>query len=327
MSRIPLVSVIIPSFNSRTYIAEAVDSILAQGVEDIEIIIVDDGSTDDSAMFIKSYTPLVCIIFQKNAGPAAARNRGIREAKGRYLAFLDADDVWVTGKLAAQLAFMEENPTISICYGSFRPWLSDTSGLFSPPTDISPVSSGQQHNIDNLLPMALLFDAVVWTPTVFARSESVKDLLQFDEQLDVGEDYDLWLRLSLQLRFGFMPVTVALYRDNPASITKKIPRRNFEKIVVMRAVQRFREQAARGLIAYMEPAIEARLADLEYSYGRGCFMARRREDAREELASLLGRKFSLGAWLMHRSSCSSALFKLIHRLLQWRRNFTSAETQ
>ena len=293
MSNRPLVSVVIPSYNSRHFVAEAIDSIRIQAIEDLEIIIIDDGSSDDSAEFIRQYAPEALLIQQPNAGPAAARNHGIREAQGRYIAFLDADDVWLAGKLAAQLRVMQADASIDICYGQFSPWYPNADGEFTARNDVQPVAIDQPGSADYLLQMALLFDAIVWTPTVLARADSMQQLLAFNQDLDVGEDYDLWLRLSLQARFVCLPVAVALYRDNPASITKKIPRKNFEKLVVEQGIDRLKQQAPRGLAKYLEPALQARLADLEYSYGRGCFMAKRREDAREELAHLLERKFGL----------------------------------
>ncbi len=319
MNERPLVSVVIPSYNSRRFIAEAIDSIRAQGVVDLEVVIVDDGSSDDSAQFIRQYAPEARLISQENTGPAAARNHGISEARGRYIAFLDADDIWLKGKLAAQLRVLESDTSIDICYGHFSSWHSDTLGNYQPRTDISPVSLDQTWSPDYLLQVALLFDALVWTPTVLVRADSALHLLKFNQQLDVGEDYDLWLRLSLQLRFVCLPVIVALYRDNPASITKQISRKNFERLIVEQGMIRLKQQAPRGLLKYLEPALQARLADLEYSHGRGCFFAKRRLDARDELRSLLRRQFSLSGWLMYQISRSSVSFRLSHRVLEWRR--------
>src|SRR5436853_749734 len=98
-----LVSVIIPVYNCEQYLAEAIQSVLAQTHPTIELIVVDDGSTDNSAAVAKSFA-VVRYVFQRQGGPGAARNRGISLARGSFLAFLDADDVWVAGKLTRQLA-------------------------------------------------------------------------------------------------------------------------------------------------------------------------------------------------------------------------------
>jgi len=111
-----LVSVIIPVYNAEPYVAEAIESVLAQSYNPIEIIAVDDGSTDGSAAVIKRF-PAVQYHFQANAGISATRNRGIEQAQGHFLAFLDADDVWIEDKLTLQMAAFEDNPKLDIVFG------------------------------------------------------------------------------------------------------------------------------------------------------------------------------------------------------------------
>ena len=116
----PLVSCVVPVFNGERYLAEALDSIISQNYHPIEIIVVDDGSTDGSAEVAAGYGNTVTYVCQVNAGPAAARNTGIKSAKGEYLAFLDADDIWVSDKLERQLACLEARPEIGICAGHYQ---------------------------------------------------------------------------------------------------------------------------------------------------------------------------------------------------------------
>src|SRR5262245_16845767 len=106
----PEVSVIIPSYNSARYLTDAVSSVLGQTFLDFEVLIIDDGSTDDTAAVISRYGERVGYIRQLNAGVAAARNRGIKESRGRYVAFLDADDTWHQDKLETQVRALRENP-------------------------------------------------------------------------------------------------------------------------------------------------------------------------------------------------------------------------
>jgi glycosyltransferase involved in cell wall biosynthesis len=117
------VSVIIPVYNVELYVAEAIESVLAQSYNRVEIIAVDDGSTDGSAAVVQRF-PTVRYYFQPNAGISATRNRGIDQARGDFLAFLDADDVWVENKLALQLAAFEDNPKLDIVFGHVKQFYS-----------------------------------------------------------------------------------------------------------------------------------------------------------------------------------------------------------
>lgn len=111
-----LVSVIIPVYNGASFVADAIQSVLEQSYEPVEIIVIDDGSTDGSAAVIKQF-PAVQYAFQPNAGISVARNRGIEQAQGGFFAFLDADDVWVEEKLTLQTASFSNNPNLDIVFG------------------------------------------------------------------------------------------------------------------------------------------------------------------------------------------------------------------
>ena len=124
MNYTPLVSVIIPVYNCEKYLAEAIESVLAQTYQPLEIIVIDDGSTDGSAEVAKSFGPTVQYCFQVNSGTAAARNRGIELAKGDFFAFLDADDLWVEDKLTNQMAAFTNNPNLDIVYGQVQQFIS-----------------------------------------------------------------------------------------------------------------------------------------------------------------------------------------------------------
>ena len=106
----PLVSVVIPTYNRAWVIKEAVDSVLAQDYKDFELIIVDDGSTDNTSDVLASYGEDVRVLFQENRGVSAARNRGVAEASGHFVAFLDSDDLWLPKKLSIQVEFFSKTP-------------------------------------------------------------------------------------------------------------------------------------------------------------------------------------------------------------------------
>jgi glycosyltransferase involved in cell wall biosynthesis len=114
------ISVIIPVYNGERYITQAIDSVLAQGHPDLEVVVVDDGSTDGTAALVRAYRGRVVYVFQHNAGSSVARNNGCRLATGEFLAFLDADDLWVEDKLARQLQSFAGDPSLDLVWGRVR---------------------------------------------------------------------------------------------------------------------------------------------------------------------------------------------------------------
>ncbi|MBD2627212.1 glycosyltransferase family 2 protein [Trichormus variabilis] len=124
MNENPLISVIIPVYNCEKYLAEAIESVLAQTYQPLEIIVIDDGSTDTSAEIAKGFGSVVQYCCQANSGTAAARNRGIELAKGDFFAFLDADDFWVEDKLTRQMAAFINNPNLDVVFGQVEQFIS-----------------------------------------------------------------------------------------------------------------------------------------------------------------------------------------------------------
>ena len=132
MEKSPLISCIIPVFNAERFLAEAIDSVFAQTYRPIEVIVVDDGSTDGSAEVAARYGDRVRYIFQENQGHASARNRGIAEAKGDFLAFLDADDRWHPEKLKRQASVLADDPSVDLCYAKTHNFV-DGAAVDGPP--------------------------------------------------------------------------------------------------------------------------------------------------------------------------------------------------
>jgi glycosyltransferase involved in cell wall biosynthesis len=116
-NEIGLISVIVPTYNGMPYVVEAIDSILAQAYDPVEVIVVDDGSTDDTASVVQVYGEAVRYYHQPNSGTSTARNQGVRLAHGEWLAFLDADDLWTINKLKMQTDLLHHNPTIDLVSG------------------------------------------------------------------------------------------------------------------------------------------------------------------------------------------------------------------
>jgi glycosyltransferase involved in cell wall biosynthesis len=143
MKESPLVSVIIPVYNCDRYLAQAIESVQAQTYQPLEIIVVDDGSTDGSAEVAKSFGSAVQYCFQVNSGTAAARNRAIELAKGDFFAFLDADDLWVEDKLTRQMAAFSNQPDLDAVFGQVQQFLSpelpeNLKGKLHCPTELMP---------------------------------------------------------------------------------------------------------------------------------------------------------------------------------------------
>ena len=183
----PTVSVIIPTFNRWPLVGAAIESVLAQSYGDFELIVVDDGSTDDTAEQLAQFGSRLVILKQTNRGVSAARNLAFRHARGCYLAFLDSDDLWLPNKLAIQVAFMEQHPSVHICQTE-ETWIR--KGVRVNPKAKHRKPSGDIF-IASLELCLVSPSAVMLTRDLFERVGG------FDESLPVCEDYDLWLRIAL----------------------------------------------------------------------------------------------------------------------------------
>jgi len=180
------VSVIIPTYNRGWTIGEAVDSVLAQDYRDFELIVVDDGSADNTSQVLDAYRGTIKVFRQENKGVSAARNRGIAEASGRFIAFLDSDDLWLPQKLSTQVEFFNTTPDALICQTE-EVWIR--SGVR--------VNPKKRHK----KPSGMIFEpslalCLVSPSAVMIRRSLLEIVGNFDETLPLCEDYDLWLRIS-----------------------------------------------------------------------------------------------------------------------------------
>src|SRR5437867_8012813 len=199
----PLVSVVIPVYNGEQYLADAIKSVLDQTYRDFEVIVVDDGSTDGSAAVVKRYGETIRYIHQSNGGVCKSRNTGIAVAQGDYLAFLDQDDLWLPGKLAVQVAYLDSHPEVGAVYCQCevkgKGWLRSSLYYAEPvKDDVLGIMSGT----------CLLMTASM------IRKEVLRKIGGFDEAL-IGagaEDIDLTLRLSQVAQIAYLPQILAIYR-------------------------------------------------------------------------------------------------------------------
>ena len=182
----PLVSVIIPTYNRGWIIKEAIDSVMVQDYRDFELIIVDDGSTDNTPDILNSYRGDIKVFRQENQGVSAARNRGLAAASGRFIAFLDSDDLWLPRKLRRQVDFFSSNPDACICQTE-EIWIRNNMR----------VNPKKRHK----KPRGMIFEpslalCLVSPSAVMIRRSLFEEVGGFDETLPACEDYDLWLRIS-----------------------------------------------------------------------------------------------------------------------------------
>jgi hypothetical protein len=201
----PAVSVIIPTYNTAHLISDAIDSVLAQTYRDLEIIVVDDGSTDNTAEVLADYQDRISYIYQENQERSAARNNGIGRAQGEYVAFLDADDYWAPDKLTKQIALLAQRPDLGLVYSQAQTFYGDRKWPRILGTDFSKI---EELNVFE----GLLLGKSIPTLTVVVRTECLQTVGLFDERIIIGEDWDLWLRITLKYAVGYIPQILAYYR-------------------------------------------------------------------------------------------------------------------
>jgi glycosyltransferase involved in cell wall biosynthesis len=212
----PMVDVIIPAYNAARYLPTAIESVEAQSFEDWRILLVDDGSTDDTAEVVAPYIerlgPKLKYIKQANGGLPAARNTAIRNSTAEFLALLDADDVWLPCRLAESLKIFEDRPRVGMSYGFIH--LIDQEGRF-----LETLNGVQRHAEGNIAPYIYMRVVQLPCPTITFRRRCVDEVGLFDETMRATEDRDMWFRIALKYEVGLVPHVIANYRTSPASMT------------------------------------------------------------------------------------------------------------
>jgi teichuronic acid biosynthesis glycosyltransferase TuaG len=207
------VSVIIPTYQSAHYIRDAIDSALSQTYKNTEIIVVDDGSTDDTEDILKTYEGKIKVIKQKNSGPSKARNAGILSSSGEYIALLDSDDIWLPNKLEKQMIVFREDPSIGLVYSDSYIF-SDVETWNKTLFQLGKPYEGSIHRqlfIKNFIPDL----------TVMIRRSFLLKAGLFNPAIVFGEDYALWLKVSKETRVGFVNEPLAKYRVHSSQLSSK----------------------------------------------------------------------------------------------------------
>lgn len=275
----PTVSVIIPLYNTEKYIKETIASVLAQSYRDFELIIVDDGSTDESVELCRQFRdPRLRLISQENRGLAGARNTGIHHARGCYVALLDADDCWHPDKLAAHVEHLKRRPKVGVSYSqsAFMDDEGRSMGIVQAPklTGIkaanilcrNPVGNGSAPVIRKAV-----FDAIAFSGE---RRKQAKDCY-FDEDLRQSEDIECWLRIATQTAWEFEGLGQALtwYRVNTQGLSANLEKQYQSWLIV------------RDKATYYAPDLLERYGNLAESYQLR-YLARRAIRSRDAAQAL-----------------------------------------
>ncbi|MDO8586166.1 MAG: glycosyltransferase family A protein [Armatimonadota bacterium] len=212
MSDTPIVSVIMPVYNGAKYLREAIDSVLSQSCSQLELIAVNDGSTDSSGAVLDWYARTddrVRVFHQKNQGVVAALNKGLAEARGKYVARMDSDDICARRRLAKQVALMESRPEVGVC-GTGWSYLGRRGGAALPVTDDKEIRAAQ------------MFWPCIAHPTAMMRRELIaKHDLYYNTEFKQAEDYEFWLRFSRHCKMVNIPEPLLHYRVCGEQATSK----------------------------------------------------------------------------------------------------------
>lgn len=213
------VSVIIPTYNRDTFIKEAIESALYQTYPAFEIIVVDDGSTDNTKEVVQKFGMLVKYLYQTNRGPAAARNLGLKLAQGDFIAFLDSDDIWELNKNWAQVTFLRKYEDVEMVFGHLTNVRE--AGTHGKPEILNEIvyryfkenyaggdKSFEYLTVENIIP----------TPSVMFRTKCIEKIGYIDETLQCAEDYDYWLRFAYHCQIGFIDQVLVKRRMHKSNI-------------------------------------------------------------------------------------------------------------
>lgn len=225
----PRVSVVIPVRNGKDFLQEALDSVLLQSFTDLELLLIDDGSTDDDYDRYALQDARIRVIHLSGTGVSRARNVGMAQSRGDLIAFLDADDVWFPGKLQMQVQYFDSHPDVGVVFGRFIRWHPLPGGGFAQASSLmgnvrqltcaDPERSGWLYT-------RLLDGLLVGMNTAVVRRTVYEAIGGFNEAMRLGEDYDFWLRTSRVAEMHSLNGPVALYRIHGASAMHRLSPQN-----------------------------------------------------------------------------------------------------
>lgn len=280
----PRVSVVVPVYNMAPHIAETLDAVFAQEHDDLELIVVDDGSTDGTCEAVARYGDRLRLVRQANAGVCAARNHGLRLCTGAFVCFLDHDDVWFPGKLALQLSVFERDEGLGVVFDQYRFWYPDQAGNHPSahllwPTDATAETDPE---FTGWIYHQLLLDCWILTSAAMIRREALQACGGFDETLSFSEDWDLWLRLSRHYRMAKIRAALTLYRQLPTQGSRKFRSTDHRTELLERAVRRWGYASPDGHSVDLQ-AFRRCMCRYHREHGLSCLAAGRVRQGRRSL--------------------------------------------
>ena len=286
MSDNPLVSVVCPAYNCERFIEPALQSVFAQSYRPIEVIVVDDGSTDSTPALVRNYRE-VCYLHQMNRGPSAARNRGICSARGEFVAFLDLDDLWMPEKLAKQMATLESCPEAALVFSDMR--LFDSAGhdkltMFQK-YRLTPDFFGDESVVDRGVAKLVIMNFIP-TASVLVRKATLIEVGGFDEKFRKSEDWDLWLRMAIHRQIAYIPEPMTLKRVHEVNTSRDAEGMNVASLQVLEKFTRDHQHVLDPLGIDMVSVLRDGYRNLGYFYLRQISLTEARQ--------ALGRSLSLG---------------------------------
>ena len=282
----PTVSIILPTFNRLQYLRASIDSVFAQTFEDWELIIADDGSDAETRAYLRAVAgrPGVRLLCLPHSGnPPALRNIALREAKARYVAFLDSDDIWLPRKLAAQVASLQGRPARK--WGYTRCAMMDAAG--QPLTGGS--SPGRRVTDGAILEPLLKGGAVVVQSSVIASRELLMSAGGYPEDLPICGDYELYIRLALRSEIDLV--------DEPLVLVRRHADNYYDDISALQELRRFLERVRRsGVAPQMDGVLRSRCALLSANIARGYAASGNRARALITLMASAPSSWQYGGW-------------------------------
>jgi glycosyltransferase involved in cell wall biosynthesis len=238
----PRVSIVIPAFNAEAYIADTLQSVMHSSFDDLEVLVIDDGSRDRTAEIASSFPAPVRVVSQPNAGMSASRNRGIAMSDSEYIALLDSDDVWHPRKLEHQIRALQQRPDHDVCFTRFTPWPGgDAAAFLAEPrqgTVDESMSGWVYHQLiltNWCLPSSMLWRRSAWNQT--------GPFLCNDQQTD---DWEYIIRASRAHRFVRLDESMVLYRQVASSLSRRVPPRNTPELMREELLARYGRHSPDG---------------------------------------------------------------------------------
>lgn len=256
----PIVSVIIPTFNYGKFIGEAIRSVFDQTLKDFEIVVVDDGSTDNTKEIVESFGAKVRYFHQPQQGPASARNKGIRESRGEFVAFLDADDIWLPTKLEKQVNLFARNPRLGMVLTDN--FLFDEAGIYRD------YVNKKGYLLEGDIVANIFINSGVVTPTVMVRREVFNKVGLFEENLYIAEDDNMWIRIAVEYEVDIVDESLAKIRDHRGR-TMRVSDKLIES--VEKNIELLTNKYGPGVASRIKPLVARKYNQIYFSQGYGQF--------------------------------------------------------